>query len=72
VPIHQWFKQGLENRLLELAGQNQTPVQIPVIENMLEDHSTGKRDNGYRLWNLFIYLTWKDQQSYGRHPDLLL
>jgi asparagine synthase (glutamine-hydrolysing) len=72
VPIHQWFKQGLENRLLELAGQNQTPVQIPVIENMLEAHSTGKRDNGYRLWNLFIYLTWKDQQSHGRHPNLLL
>ncbi len=46
VPIHQWFKQGLEKRLLELAGQNQTPVQIPVIENMLEAHSTGKGITG--------------------------
>ncbi len=72
VPIHHWFKQGLEKHLLELAGQNQTPLQIPAIENMISDHLKGKRDNGYRLWNLFIYLTWKDQQSHGKNPDVLL
>jgi len=63
VPIHHWFRNELGSLLLELIEQNRTPLNTPIIRQMLADHQRGKRDHGYRLWNIFIYLIWKDRQN---------
>ena len=61
VPIHQWFREELGIHLMELTGQMDTPFKTSFIKDMLCIHQTGKRDHGYRLWNIYVYLLWKKQ-----------
>ncbi|QTA81902.1 Asparagine synthetase [Desulfonema limicola] len=65
VPIHQWFRGELGIQLIDLAEQMNTLLNVGFIKDMLHIHQSGKRDHGYRLWNIYIYLMWRHQQIYG-------
>jgi len=64
VPIHSWFRGDLGGRLLDLLGQLNTPLETSYIDQMLLDHRKGRRDHGYRLWNIYIYLRWLSQRPW--------
>jgi asparagine synthase (glutamine-hydrolysing) len=61
VPIHQWFRSDLGIQLEELLAYNQTPLNITSVLDMLDEHRRGIRDHGFRLWNIYVYLLWRDQ-----------
>jgi asparagine synthase (glutamine-hydrolysing) len=58
VPIHHWFRHGLSAQLMELEAQLSTPLNASFIKQMVHEHCNGRRDHGYRLWNIYAYLLW--------------
>lgn len=65
VPIHDWFRADLGTHLSELLRQCDGPLEPTGFEVYLKDHQSGKRDHGFRLWNVYNYLLWK---SNGARP----
>jgi len=61
VPIHDWFRGPLGARLQELARDDCGPLAGPVVLALLDEHLTRRRDHGYRLWLLYVYLLWRGQ-----------
>lgn len=61
VPIHQWFRGEMGVRLKALLERDSGPVNVNAANAMLTEHQSGARDNGYRLWMLYVYLMqeWK-------------
>lgn len=66
VPLHKWFRSGLEMQLVELLEQLNTPFESSYVRQMLQTHFSGKRDHGYRLWNIYVYLLWLYQRSWQK------
>ncbi len=66
VPVHKWFRGRLGIVMLELLNQLKTPLDSAYIMSLLQVHRNGKRDHGYRLWNIFIYLLWLHKQPWLR------
>lgn len=62
VPVHAWFRQGLEIQLEDLLRNTITYINTDFVLQMLREHTAFTHDHGYRLWNIFIFLMWK--QSY--------
>jgi len=62
VPIHDWFRGRLGERLRSLANENISGIlSAPAITALLNEHKQGGRDHGYRLWLIYAYLLWKQQ-----------
>lgn len=60
VPVHRWFRSGLQKQLCALLDANrQLPISSVFIQHLVAEHEAGSRDHGYRLWNLYIYLLWQ-------------
>lgn len=60
VPIHQWFRGELGDRLESLLQRNAGPIDAGSAIDLLNEHRAGARDNGYRLWMLYAYLSMKN------------
>ena len=58
VPVHAWFRTGLEKRVLELIKYDSF-LNRNEVERLVKEHVSGKREHGYRLWLLLSYLNWK-------------
>lgn len=66
VPVHQWFREGaLAAHLTERLATASGPLSAPAVEQLLAEHRSGKRDHGYRLWNLYVYLMWLQAEPAG-------
>ncbi len=61
VPLGRWFKERLSTELTELLGSTSSPLIIQEVQKMLDEHRRGNRDHGYRLWQIFIYLLWRER-----------
>jgi asparagine synthase (glutamine-hydrolysing) len=61
VPIHQWFRNGLELKLRSLLSDTNNSFNNASVEALIDTHRQGGRDHGYRLWTIYIYLLWKQQ-----------
>ena len=60
VPIHGWFRGELGDRLRDMAQACGNEVlRSKVVAALLDEHRSGSRDHGYRLWVLYSYLLWK-------------
>ena len=59
VPIHDWFRHELGDELGQLLTRKQTALNGSRVLQLLQEHSQGLRDHGYRLWCLYIYLLWQ-------------
>lgn len=59
VPVHQWFRSGLEERLRMLLNETSHPLQNRFVDELITAHLSGRRDHGQRLWQIYIYLLWR-------------
>jgi asparagine synthase (glutamine-hydrolysing) len=59
VPVHQWFRGELGGELEGLLSSEDTPLAASRVLRMLDLHRRGVRDNGYRLWQIYIYVLWR-------------
>lgn len=57
VPLHQWFRSELGGRLDTLLTSAPDHINPDAVRTLLREHLSGSRDNGYRLWMIFVYLT---------------
>lgn len=61
VPVHEWFRGRLGDRLLMLANESKCgPVSSETTSALLAEHRQGRRDHGNRLWLLHAYFLWKE------------
>lgn len=56
VPLHEWFRTGLEFELQNLIDQYKTPISKQFLEQMITEHTSNQRDHGFRLWNIYSYM----------------
>jgi asparagine synthase (glutamine-hydrolysing) len=59
VPIHAWFRAELGRELEELVREDRGFVRGEHVFEMLSAHRERRRDHGYRLWQIFVYLLWR-------------
>jgi len=65
VPIDKWFRSNLGDELRELLSQQKNhPFETTEVLSMLDEHCLGNRDRGYRLWNIYVYLFWKEHTAW--------
>ena len=64
IPVHVWFRTGLQKRLSLLIEQTTHPLNQNMVHQMIADHLSGRKDHGQRLWQLFIYLLWRADRSW--------
>ncbi len=62
VPISRWLRTDLrfllEKYLAEDKIEEQGIFEYEVIENVIQDHLTGKTDTSWMLWNLIVFQYW--------------
>ena len=62
VPIAEWFKGPLkaitESTLLSPDARCHAYFRREALEQLVKEHMTGRNNQGYRLWNLFILEHW--------------
>ncbi|WP_431475351.1 asparagine synthase (glutamine-hydrolyzing) [Marinobacter sp. KM021] len=56
VPLHDWFRGKLGVRLESCLMASMAPINKNVAMQLIQQHQSGKRDHGYRLWMLYVYL----------------
>ena len=59
VPLHAWFRGDLGDELEELLGGDLGPLEPAPVRALLAEHREGRRDQGYRLWLVYVYLLWR-------------
>jgi asparagine synthase (glutamine-hydrolysing) len=62
VPVHEWFRGGLGNEMLEMLRDVPTPIAGTQVRRLLDEHLQRRRDHGYRLWAIYIYLLWHERK----------
>ncbi len=63
VPVHDWFRQSLAGDIEALIHDTTAPLSRDYLRAMLASHRSGRRDHGYRLWGIYIYLLWLTAQQ---------
>lgn len=61
VPLHQWFRAELGGRFESLISTAPDIINPENGKRLLREHMLGHRDNGYRLWMMFVYLANRAQ-----------
>lgn len=75
VPIGEWFRTSLydtlRDRLLASDSISRERFKIDVVERMLDEHRSSRRDHGQRLYALLVLEEWwKQQLDPSRAPSL--
>ncbi len=64
MPYSRWLKDELKDLMLRYLGPEnikKTGIFRPqAISALIEDHLSGKRDNGRPLWGLLNYMMWHE------------
>jgi len=62
VPVGRWFRTGLKtyirNMLLSQETLRRGYFHESVLRRLIEEHQSGKRDHGHRLWALLTLEIW--------------
>lgn len=65
VPLDRWFRGPLKSELravlLDDRAVGRGLFRRAVVERMIAEHESGKRDHAYRLWNLMMLELWFQQ-----------
>jgi asparagine synthase (glutamine-hydrolysing) len=64
VPVHQWFRSGLQDQLKALLHETRHPLSHAFVEGLMAAHLSGRRDHGQNLWQIYIYLLWKSRRPW--------
>jgi asparagine synthase (glutamine-hydrolysing) len=63
VPISRWLRADLRplaaELLLDERARSRGQLQIPVVKRLLDEHVSGRRDHGHRLWCLLMLELWQ-------------
>lgn len=59
VPLHDWFRGVLGERLRGWLADDSGVLAAPVVQALLAEHGARRRDHGYRLWLIYVYLLWR-------------
>ncbi|HXV78450.1 MAG TPA: asparagine synthase (glutamine-hydrolyzing) [Candidatus Binatia bacterium] len=78
VPVGRWFRSSLKRYLHETLLSPQALrrgyFHEPTLRHLIEEHQSGKRDHGHRLWALLTLEIWHrifiDQESSWRSETL--
>lgn len=63
VPLGAWFRGNLRDELAELLQASGIPALTSLVGDLMSEHMSGRRDNGYRLWLIYVYLLWKNNSN---------
>ena len=62
LPLDQWFRGELNDYVRDILGSrkfiNRNYFNNKNVENLIEDHSSGKKDNSRKLWSLLFFEHW--------------
>ncbi|GAB1448424.1 asparagine synthase (glutamine-hydrolyzing) [Bacteroidota bacterium] len=62
LPIRIWFRNELKAELLDKLSDKKLSLQglfsIPYIHRLLEEHFSGKENHSVKLWQLFVFQKW--------------
>lgn len=62
VPLNEWFRDELREYsrgiLLAPSAQCHTFLKAEAVKELLDDHVSGKRNNGSLIWNLLVLELW--------------
>ncbi len=58
VPVGKWMRQKLSNRVIELTSAHPHVFDGGEIRRSVEEHQSGKADNGLRLWKVLQLAEW--------------
>lgn len=61
VPVHRWLRVEMGNELERLLATVDAPLTHGPVREMLAEHRAMRRDHGYRLWALYVYLLWRER-----------
>jgi asparagine synthase (glutamine-hydrolysing) len=65
VPIASWFRGSLGDELIRtLQTQHEPHINIDSVKTMILQHKNGIQDNSLRLWNIYVYLIWKNTKPW--------
>ena len=74
VPLAHWFrneKAGSIKDILMTLGRDMTFLEMNYISKIMDEHTSGRRDHGYKLWTLLVLMIWHHTFITGRdiaHP----
>jgi len=67
VPLAKWFKGELKPIIMETFSPNKIRedgiFDIKSVQNLLDDHLKGKKDNRKQIWTLFMFQMWKERYA---------
>jgi asparagine synthase (glutamine-hydrolysing) len=67
VPVDYWFKNQLKPELIELFDREKIEKQgifnPDVIDQLLREHWSGKQNHKGKLWNLYVFQKWFNQNN---------
>lgn len=62
IPVAEWFKDGLrglmEDALAPAAMERVGVTNAAAVRRYIDDHLSGKSDNGNRIWSLVVLSLW--------------
>lgn len=65
IPINRWFRGPLKDAahdiLLSKSAGKRGLLNADIVENILRDHTSGKRQNGHIIWNLVALEKWAEK-----------
>lgn len=68
IPLHRWFQGMLSEQLIEMAEACTSPIHLPSLRQLIQEHRSGSRDHGIALWGLYTYFLWRQTQFF-RQPE---
>jgi len=63
VPVNSWLRNELVSDMKQMLCGELGFLNKKFIEQLLSEHIRRERDNGYRLWNIFVYLMWLQEMK---------
>ncbi|MGI4851434.1 MAG: asparagine synthase (glutamine-hydrolyzing) [Janthinobacterium lividum] len=66
LPINQWLRKDAKTLLLDILSSQQLD-SIPFlnknfIQEAIKSHIEGRKENGFELWGLMVFVTWYKQK----------
>ncbi len=62
MPYSRWLKAELKDLMMRYLGPSNIErtglFKVPAVQALIDDHLTGRRDNGRPLWGLLNYMMW--------------
>jgi len=67
IPVSEWLKKDLKPLLLELLSTDRLSKQGIFNQNhvsrIVEEHTSGVRNNSKKLWTILVFELWYDKQA---------